>query len=263
MYNKIIQIIRFLNLKEYKFKKNKKGELQIWVPISVKNRNELVNYLEGFKYNKNNTLEALQSILPEMVLDFCWDNGLFDQYINNEQDDEDDEDKKLFEESDDDEDSGESVSDIQDRLVTAIYDTFGFLNITMPLNQKSSLNHSGVLPNGSLLSETKLQDASDILLNASNKYSNIYNEIKESKEKESKEFDSTEDFLLDNFLYIDCPFCGMPHFFKNKSDIPKKDYRCECGNYLIEYTNIDENKYLAYDRPSFNLAIKNKKVKLT
>jgi len=242
--NKIFNKINLLKMKHYDFQKNKNGELQIWVPFSIKNRETLINYIKGFRFAKINYYEALSQVLPEIAIDFLFDAGLIEEDTQRSDNVFEGE---FFDENLDDED--EYDDDKINSIIANAYSYFSTLNIFISLSMLSSTEHSGVLPNGKIKNDMTVENANKILFNAFSQHSSIENE-----------FIQSEDFILTNFLYFECPFCGNPHFFKTEHDIPTKNFNCpECGNIVIEYTNVNNNNFIEYNSKTLANLIKNER----
>jgi len=178
------------------------GEAQ-WVPYVFDNSITFVHYLLGRKL----VLDPLIVIFNKMI------NAIRDEIDENgfEFDDEDSYTKHLF-----------GMID-----VGAFQLLFENVDFSM-----SSTKYTGLLPDGTHIDSLSKDDTIDLIGDSLTKMQP--NSIADTIENGTVDIRVN---MMNNLLNISCPFCGMPHEFKDVGDIPNETMHCTlCDKVLIQYT---------------------------
>jgi len=75
------------------------------------------------------------------------------------------------------------------------------------------------------------------------------NELKERIKKvldepdRGEHIENDESIYEDNLITVTCPQCGMFYSFKNSTEVPEENFKCQmCNRVVIHYTGVDEDR---------------------
>jgi len=176
-----------------------KDEVQ-WVPYVFDNKDSFVYYLLGRKLSEDPLLNIFMKMIISVSEDIDPSAVTEDSYAN-----------KIF-------------SMAKDGSIPLLFEHTDF--------SMSSTRITGVLPDGSRLEDVSSEEAFEIISETTNSMS--HGNIEESIENGTIEMRLD---VMSNLLNVTCPYCGVPHNFKDVEDIPLKTQHCTmCNNVLIQYT---------------------------
>ncbi len=169
-----------------------------WVPYVFENRDTLINYAMGRKLAQLPLIKLAVTVITNIIHSYDFDPS-YDSYAT-------------------------KIKDLIDNGALPLL--FEQVDFSM-----SSTRLTGILPDGTLLEDVSHEESIEI----TQKFlkTHLSNNLDSVKDTKLLEYRLEQ---ISNLLNVTCPYCGVPHEFKDVIDIPHYTQNCTlCNRVLIQY----------------------------